>query len=84
MYTPDIGADEFNGLAVDLSAPSISIASLSTATICTDARTVTATITDASGVSVAAGVKPRLWFKKKQKTMYCLQQILLHLVDGNG
>ena len=65
VNTPDIGADEFNGIAVDLSAPSISIATLSTATICTDARTVTATIIDGSGVSVAAGVKPRLWFKKE-------------------
>jgi hypothetical protein len=43
----------------------ISISALSTATICTDARTVTATIIDGSGVSVATGVKPRLWFKKE-------------------
>ena len=64
VNTPDIGAIEFNGIAVDLSAPSISLATLSAATICTTNRTITATITDASGVNITPGLKPRLWFKK--------------------
>lgn len=60
----DIGADAGNFIAADLSAPAIAYTPLSSKTICTNALTITATITDASGVNVAPGTKPRLWFKK--------------------
>jgi hypothetical protein len=66
--TPDVGADEFNGIGTDLTPPTIAITALSTTTICTDPRTVTATITDASDVNTTAGTKPRLWFKKSTDT----------------
>ncbi len=60
---PDIGADENNFLTLDLSGPAISY-TLVPNSICTDGISLTATITDASGVNTAAGTKPRLWFRK--------------------
>lgn len=62
--TPDIGADEFAGIAADLTGPVITYTALPVRTICTNGPTITATITDASGVNAVAGTKPRLWFKK--------------------
>jgi hypothetical protein len=62
--TPDIGADEFVGVATDLTGPSISYTALGTESICIESKTISATITDASGVNVAAGTRPRLWYKK--------------------
>lgn len=60
----DIGADAGNFIAADLSAPAIAYTALSNRTICSNPLTITATITDVSGVNVAPGTKPRLWFKK--------------------
>jgi|GEM_PF-2385673 len=62
--TPDLGADEFTGTTADLTGPTISYTDLSTQSICMEAKTISATITDASNINVAAGTKPRLWFKK--------------------
>ena len=62
--SPDIGADEFVGIPADFSAPLIAYTPLGKESICVEAKTITATITDASGVDVAPGRKPRLWFKK--------------------
>lgn len=61
--TPDMGAWELNGLALDLSAPGISYTAIPPTTCVTD-RTLSATITDANGVNSTAGTKPRLYFKK--------------------
>jgi trimeric autotransporter adhesin len=60
--TPDIGADEFNGIGADLTAPSIVYTSLSNTSILTNI-TVTATITDPSGVQTGTN-GPRIYFKK--------------------
>jgi len=61
---PDIGADEFVGVAGDLTPPAISY-TLFTNTLCNTDRTFTGiTITDLSGVNTTAGIKPRLYFKK--------------------
>jgi hypothetical protein len=62
---PDMGADEFDGAPLDLTAPSISFTNLSNTSSTTN-RTVTgfATITDGSGVNVNPGTSPRLYFKK--------------------
>ena len=59
----DIGADEFNGVAIDLIAPAISYTVL-TNNSCLVNDTVTATITDGTGINTTAGTKPRIWFKK--------------------
>ncbi len=61
--TPDIGADEFAGILLDLSGPAISYTPL-TNTLCTNALSLTATITDPSVVNVTPGTKPRLYYKK--------------------
>ena len=61
---PDIGADEFNGISNDLTAPAISYVPLNN-TSCLTTDTLIATITDGSGVNTNNGTKPRIWFKKK-------------------
>ncbi len=63
VSTPDIGAWELNGIAADLTGPSISYTAIPN-TLCTNAPTLSATITDASGVNISAGSAPRLYYKK--------------------
>ena len=60
--TPDIGADEFSGILLDLTPPSISYAALGNTNL-TGARTLTATITDASGVPTAGIGLPVLYWQ---------------------
>jgi hypothetical protein len=61
---PDIGADEGNFTPLDLTAPVITIGTPLPGTTSTTAPTLTnVTITDASGVNVAAGTAPRLYYK---------------------
>ncbi len=59
---PDVGAIEFAGTGVDAAAPAIAFTAL-TNTVCLTSPIINATITDASGVDVSAGNKPRLYFK---------------------
>ena len=63
--TPDIGGDEFNGVAVDLTGPAISYTNI-TNTSSSANRTLTdfATITDLTGVNTTSGTKPRIYYKK--------------------
>ncbi|MBK8952680.1 MAG: hypothetical protein IPM85_10745 [Chitinophagaceae bacterium] len=61
--TPDIGADEFNGISADLVGPAISYTPLSNPS-CSNNVVLSATTTDASGVNTTAGTKPRIYFKK--------------------
>ena len=60
---PDIGASEGNYLSVDLTAPNI-IYTLLPNSCTTGDRTLTASITDASGVPVSGTLVPRIYFKK--------------------
>ncbi len=60
--TPDVGADEFAGIGIDLSPPNILYTPLAN-TGSTGNRNLTATITDASGVGTGAGA-PRIYFRK--------------------
>ena len=60
---PDLGADEFDGVPLDLAAPIITYTAPGN-TACITSRTISATITDASGVNVTAGTKPRIYFKR--------------------
>ena len=61
---PDIGAWELDGVYADLTAPTISYTLLGN-TLCTSNRTLSpVTITDASGVNITVGTKPRLYYKK--------------------
>jgi len=61
--TPDMGAWEQNGTALDLSGPAISYTNLSN-TSCLTAPALSAVITDASSVNTTAGTKPRLYYRK--------------------
>ncbi len=60
---PDMGADEFDGVVLDLFVPAITYTP-STNSNCTSIRSFTAIITDNSGVNITAGTKPRIYFKR--------------------
>jgi trimeric autotransporter adhesin len=60
--TPDMGADEFAGISVDLAPPIISFSPLAFTCATTD-RTLVATISDASGVPSMGGGEPTLYWK---------------------
>lgn len=60
---PDMGADEFDGVPLDLTAPVITYTNLINTT-CTTNRAFTATISDNSGINVTAGTKPRVYYKR--------------------
>ncbi len=61
--TPDVGADEFNGILIDLIPPIIAYTPLSAATGSLSPRTLTAAITDASGVPTSGVGLPVLYWK---------------------
>lgn len=62
VTTPDMGADELNGIGADLNAPTIIYTPL-TFTCGTGNRTLTATITDASGVPTSGAGLPVLYWR---------------------
>ncbi|MBK8699746.1 MAG: HYR domain-containing protein [Saprospiraceae bacterium] len=62
--SPDIGADEFDGMGVDLTPPLISYGLLAH-TSCIENKTLSGVIiTDASNINLTAGTRPRMYFKK--------------------
>ena len=64
VTNPDMGADEFSGIGVDITAPSI-VYTVFDPTISTANRTLLdVTITDQSGVNVTAGTAPRIYYKR--------------------
>ena len=63
VSTTDIGADEFAGIAIDITAPSIASIALVGNSCNLASRSVTAILSDASGVD-NAGFKPRIYFQK--------------------
>jgi subtilisin-like proprotein convertase family protein len=65
--TPDMGAAEFGGASVDLSAPVVTYTAIP-AQSCPSALVLNTTITDASGINVTAGTAPRLWYKISTET----------------
>ncbi|MBK9335075.1 MAG: hypothetical protein IPM98_00245 [Lewinellaceae bacterium] len=60
---PDMGADEGGFIGIDLTGPSIQYTNI-TNSICVTPVTLSATVTDATGVNTAGGTKPRIWYKK--------------------
>lgn len=62
--TPDIGADEFNGMGIDITPPSIIYTTLDHTTSNTNRTLADVTITDQSGVNVTPGTAPRIYFKR--------------------
>ncbi|MEO6612517.1 MAG: PKD-like domain-containing protein [Chitinophagaceae bacterium] len=59
----DMGADAGNFIVQDIVGPVI-VYTKPASTLCIANRTISATITDPSGVNVAPGTKPRIYFKK--------------------
>jgi hypothetical protein len=70
VSTPDVGADEFAGTLLDLSAPIITYTTLGP-TSSTANRTLTATISDATGVATGS-LRPRIYFKKSTDGSFTL------------
>jgi|GEM_PF-2691768 len=62
--TPDIGADEFNGIAADFNPPAITYTLIGNSTGTTSLQFTNVVITDASGVDGTAGTRPRVYYKK--------------------
>ena len=67
--TPDIGADEGSFLLTDQTGPVITNLAFTSSASSTSTRTLTATITDPSGVATGANA-PRLYFRKGNAGAY--------------
>ncbi|MFZ4520576.1 MAG: T9SS type A sorting domain-containing protein [Bacteroidales bacterium] len=65
--TPDIGSDEFSGIAIDLTAPTIASITLAGNACGLASRNVTALLSDYSGVDNAS-FQPRIYFRKNAGT----------------
>lgn len=61
---PDIGADEFNGIALDLTPPLITYTTLGNDVVAASRNFANVTVTDATGVNIAPGTRPRVYYKK--------------------
>jgi hypothetical protein len=60
---PDLGADEFDGVPLDLTKPSIIYTPFGISA-CLTSRILTANIFDGTGLNVTPGLKPRVYYKK--------------------
>ena len=68
---PDIGADEFDGVPVDVTGPSIAYPALSTSVCGTGDQTITGvSISDFTGVPVTGSYVPRIYFSKNSGAWY--------------
>lgn len=67
---PDVGADEFDGAPVDLTAPTISFTALTNSCSTGDLTLSGVTIVDATGVPTTGLLKPRIYFRKNSGTWY--------------
>jgi hypothetical protein len=61
---PDMGADEFAGIPLDLTSPTITYTLLGNTTSASNRTFSGVAIVDPSGINVASGTKPRLYYKK--------------------
>jgi len=61
--SPDMGANEFGGLLMDLTPPAINFSPLANTSV-TTIRTLTTSITDQTGVPTSGAGLPRLYWKK--------------------
>jgi hypothetical protein len=62
--TPDIGADEFAGILLDLTAPAITDTPLATGIVAPNRTVGNVVVTDLSGVNITLAFRPRLYYKK--------------------
>lgn len=64
VTTPDIGADEFNGMGIDITPPSIIYTVLDNTTSTANRTLSNVAITDQAGVNVTPGTSPRIYYKR--------------------
>lgn len=81
VTTPDIGADEFNGILADLSAPSIAYTPLSFTCSGGDRVLNNVNITDLTGVPTSGTLVPRIYYRKNAGTWFSQPG---SLSSGNG
>ncbi|QQS34721.1 MAG: T9SS type A sorting domain-containing protein [Ignavibacteriales bacterium] len=62
--TPDVGADEFNGIGSDITPPFISYTPLVHTTLLTNRVLTGVVITDGSGINTTSGTSPRIYYKR--------------------
>jgi hypothetical protein len=61
---PDLGADEFDGAALDIIAPIISYTALANTSSIANRSLSNVIVTDAGGINITAGTKPRIYYKR--------------------
>lgn len=79
----DIGADEFDGVHLDIVAPTITYTPF-LFTCATGDRTLTATIADFSGVPTAGILQPRIYYRKNANAWVSSQGVLTSGTGTNG
>jgi hypothetical protein len=82
-FASDIGADEFDGVFLDASAPVITYTALGGSCSTAD-RTFTATISDYSGVPATGAFKPTLYFRKNTGSYVSSTGVLSSGTASNG
>lgn len=80
---PDLGADEFDGVPLDVLPPIVSFTPLPNTALATN-RTITASITDVSGVPTAGPNQPRVYFRKNAGSYSSTQCSLASGTGTNG
>ena len=80
---PDIGADEFDGVILDIMPAVISHTPLG-GTCSTSDRTFTVNITDATGVPITGSLVPRVYYKKNANPFVSSAGVLASGTSTNG
>lgn len=82
-FAYDLGADEFDGVYLDITAPTITYTALSF--ICnTSDRTLTTNISDFSGVPTTGTLRPRIYFRKNASAWVSAPGTLITGTATNG
>ncbi len=82
-FLPDIGADEIDGVPLDINAPIINQTPL-TFTCATGNRTFTASLLDLTGVPTTGTLQPRVYFRKNVGPWFSDQGVLASGTANNG
>lgn len=80
--SPDIGANEFGGIPVDMNPPNISYTAFTNSSL-TD-RVLTSTITDITGVPTTGPLQPRIYYRKNAGSYVSAQGSLQSGTGTNG
>ncbi|MCX6303770.1 MAG: T9SS type A sorting domain-containing protein [Bacteroidetes bacterium] len=81
---PDIGADEFAGVVMDVTAPVISYSAMANSCSLADRTLSGVMISDVSGVPLTGTLVPRIYYKKNSGTWYSHPGVLTSGSASNG